>query len=119
MICFYNINIQNAVTFIVIVDLNIFLTKIPFLLSTCVDELLSISEKITINWVNPYFILATFQTCFFSKFQALMMKKLSHKYYNKRIATRDNGNVQSHDQEGSKLNSTINANSGAHTLSLD
>ena len=48
-----------------------------------------------------------------------MMKKLSHKYYNKRIATRDNGNVQSHDQEGSKLNSTINANSGAHTLSLD
>ena len=33
-----------------------------------------------------------------------------------RIATRDNGNVQSHDQEESKLNSTINANNGAHTL---
>ena len=45
-----------------------------------------------------------------------MMKKLSYKDYNKRITTRDNVNVQSHDQEVSKLNSTINANSGAHTL---
>ena len=44
------------------------------------------------------------------------MKKLSYKYYNKRITTRDNGNVQSHDEEESKLNSTITANSGAHTL---
>ena len=41
------------------------------------------------------------------------MKKLSCKYYNKRITTCNNGNVQSHDQEESKLNSTINANSGA------
>ena len=48
-----------------------------------------------------------------------MMKKLSYKYYNKRITTRDNGNVQSHDKEESKLNSTINANSGAHTLTHD
>ena len=47
-----------------------------------------------------------------------MMKKLSYKY-NKRITTRDNGNVQSHDKEESKLNSTINANSGAHTLTHD
>ena len=47
-----------------------------------------------------------------------MMKKLSHKYYNKRITTCDNGNVQSHDKE-SKLNSTITANSGAHTLTHD
>ena len=49
-----------------------------------------------------------------------MMKKLSYKYYNKRITTPDNGkshdNVQSHDKEESKLNSTIIANSGAHTL---
>ena len=37
------------------------------------------------------------------------MKKLSYKYYNKRITTRDNGNVQSHDKEESKLNSTITA----------
>ena len=35
-------------------------------------------------------------------------KKLSYKYYNKQITTRDNGNLQSHDQEESKLNSTIN-----------
>ena len=50
-------------------------------------------------------------------FQALMMKKLSYEYCNKGITTRDNRNVQSHDQEEIKLNSTINVNSGAHTLS--
>ena len=44
------------------------------------------------------------------------MKKFSYKDYNKQIITRDNGNVQSHDKEESKLNSTITANSGAHTL---
>ena len=43
-------------------------------------------------------------------------EKLSYKYYNKRITTRDNGKVQSHDKEESKLNSAITANSGAHTL---
>ena len=31
------------------------------------------------------------------------------------MTTRDNDNVQSHDQEESKLNSTINANCSAHT----
>ena len=46
-------------------------------------------------------------------------EKLSYKYYNKRIATRDNGNIQSQDKEESKLNSTITANSGAHTLTHD
>ena len=46
-------------------------------------------------------------------------EKLSYKYYNKRITTRDNGKVQSHDKEESKLNSTITANSGAHTLAHD
>ena len=45
-----------------------------------------------------------------------MMKKLRYKYYNKETITRDNGDVQSHDQEESKLNSTITVNSGAHTL---
>ena len=45
-----------------------------------------------------------------------MMKKLSYKDYNKQITTRDNGNIQSHDQKESKLNSTSNANSGAHSL---
>ena len=48
-----------------------------------------------------------------------MMNKLSYKFYNKRITTRDNGNAQSHDQEESKLNSTISTNSGAHTLTYD
>ena len=47
------------------------------------------------------------------------MKKLSCKYYNKQITTRDNCNVQSHDQEESKLNSNINGNSGAYILTHD
>ena len=46
-------------------------------------------------------------------------EKLSYKYYNKRITTRDNGKVQSHDKEEIKLNSTITTNSGAHTLTHD
>ena len=48
-----------------------------------------------------------------------MMKKLSFKDYNKRITNRDNGTVQSHNQKESKLNSTINTNSGAHTFTHD
>ena len=46
-----------------------------------------------------------------------MMKKKSYKYYNKRITTPDNFNV--HDPEESKSISTINENSGAHTLTHD
>ena len=46
-----------------------------------------------------------------------MMKKKSYKYYNKRITTPDNRNV--HDPEESKSSSTINENSGAHTLTHD
>ena len=45
-----------------------------------------------------------------------MIKKISHKYHNKRITTRDNGNDQSYDQEECKLISTIKANSGPHIL---
>ena len=48
-----------------------------------------------------------------------MMKKLSYKDYNKWITTRDNGNVQSHDKEENKLNSTSDASKGAHTLTHD
>ena len=48
-----------------------------------------------------------------------MMEKFSYKDYNKRITTCDNGDVQSHDKEESKLNSTISANSGSHTLTHD
>ena len=47
------------------------------------------------------------------------MQKLRYKYYNKRITNRDNDKVQFHDQKGSKLNSTINVNKGAHTLTHD
>ena len=38
--------------------------------------------------------------------------------YNKRITTRDNGNVESHDQEESKLSNTINASSAAQTITI-
>ena len=38
------------------------------------------------------------------------------KYFNKRITTRDNGNVQSNDQEESNLNRAIKANSAPHTF---
>ena len=44
------------------------------------------------------------------------MKKLNYKDYNKQITTRDNGNVQSHDQKESKLNNTSNANGGVHSF---
>ena len=52
-------------------------------------------------------------------FQALIMQKLSSKYFIKRITTHDNGNAQSHYKVKSKLNNTIIANSDAHTLTHD
>ena len=56
---------------------------------------------------------AAFETCFFRQFSSFNNK--SCKY-----TIRDNGNnVQSHYQEESKFNSTINANSGAHTFMDD
>ena len=39
-----------------------------------------------------------------------MMKKLSYKGYNERITTRDNDNIQSHDQGESKLTQFITIN---------
>ena len=47
------------------------------------------------------------------------MKNLSEKYYNKQIKTRENGNVQSYDQEQSKLNGAIDETISAHTLRHD
>ena len=76
-------------------------------------------KRITTNSENLYFIPATFRMYFFSPFSSFNGEKLSYKYYSKRIATRDNGNVQSHDQAESKLNSTINTNSVAHKLTHD
>ena len=55
-----------------------------------------------------------FWGCFFSPFSSFNDEKKSYKYYNKRITTPDNCNV--HDPEESKSSSTINENSGAHTL---
>ena len=52
------------------------------------------------------------------QFQASMMKKLRYKYYNKRITTRDNGNVQSYDWGESKLNNIIIANTSAPQLQM-
>ena len=53
-------------------------------------------KRITTNSTNPCFILATFRACFFSPFSSFNdEKKISFKYYSKRITTRDNGNVQS------------------------
>ena len=64
----------------------------------------------------------TVKNIFFSPFSNVNDEKIirkSYEAYNKQISIRDNGNVPSHDQEGSKLKSTINANSGAHTLTHD
>ena len=47
------------------------------------------------------------------------MQKSSYKYYNRQVTTRDNGNVEFHDQEESKLNNTINVNKSVHTLTDD
>ena len=48
-----------------------------------------------------------------------MMKKLRYNYYSNQLTAHDNGNVQSHDEEESKLSSTNSANSSAHTLTHD
>ena len=64
------------------------------------------------NLQNPYIILATFWICYFNPFSSFN----DDKYCNKWITTCENDNVQCNDQEESKLNSIINANSGAHTL---
>ena len=52
-------------------------------------------------------------------FFSVHYQALRYKYYYKPIATRDSGNVQSHDLEECKLNSTINISSGAHALADD
>ena len=54
---------------------------------------------------------------FWSIFKLYWWKK--NKYYKKRRTTWDNDNVQSNDQEESKLNSNIMLNSDAHTFTDD
>ena len=53
----------------------------------------------------------TFWTCFFSRLSNFNDGKIMVQ-----LTTRGSGNVQSHDQEESKLNSTIYAKSGAHAF---
>ena len=55
--------------------------------------------------------------CFFSSFSSFNDEKFKV-LYNKRITTRDNGNVESNDQEESKLSNTINASSAAQTITI-
>ena len=55
----------------------------------------------------------------FNDISSLNDEKSRYKYYNKQITISGNGNVQSNEQEESKLNSNINANSGARTLKID
>ena len=57
-----------------------------------------------------------FRTYFFSPFSSFNNEKIRFKYDNKRITTRNNGIVQSHDQDQNKLNSSINVNRDAHIL---
>ena len=52
---------------------------------------------------------------FFILFSSINDEKLRRKYCNKQITSRDNGNVQSHDQEESKLISIIHTNSPTNT----
>ena len=47
------------------------------------------------------------------------MKNLGRKYYNERITTRGNSNVQCHDQKESILNSMVIVNTGFPTLTTD
>ena len=54
--------------------------------------------------------------CFFCiLFSSINDEKLRRKYCNKQITSRDNGNVQSHDQEESKLINIIHTNSPTNT----
>ena len=78
-----------------------------------------VRKQIITNLTNPYFSSHHFIRVFSVHLQALIMQKLKSKYYYKRIKIRDSGNVQSHDQGESKLNSVIKEYRGARTLTDD
>ena len=82
-------------------------------------KLTEIVKKSQVIWQIQILFQQRFGNISSVHFQALVMKKVKNKYYNKQITTRDNGNNQSHEQEESKFNRTINTNSGAHTLTHD
>ena len=57
-----------------------------------------------------------FQLCFYSPFSSINNEKIKVKYCKKRIANRENDDVESHNQEESKLNSTTIVNSSARII---
>ena len=68
-------------------------------------------KKVTTN--------STFRTYFFGSFLKFFDENNREKYYSKRITTRGNSNVQSHEKEESKLSRAIIVNSGAHTFAVN
>ena len=88
----------------------------PFCLIT--TDIVKSKTKKQLIWQIHFLFKRRFKRPSLVHFQALLMKKLSYKYYNKWITTHDNNDAQSDDPEESKLNN-INTNSGAHTLAHD
>ena len=74
------------------------------------------SKKLQLIWLIQILFQWRFGRVYLVHFPALMMKKCSCKYHHKRITTRDNGNVEFHDQDQSKWDSSISTNSGGYTL---
>ena len=81
-----------------------------------IEQVIAKSKKKQLIWQTYILSKRRFRGVSSVHFQTLWWKKIRSKYYNKQITTRDIGNVQSHDQEQSKLNNTITSNNGAHTL---
>ena len=55
----------------------------------------------------------------FVHFQALMMKKLRYKYYNKRVTTRDNDNALTHDKITKSIQQQLRSNyQGRHHVNF-
>ena len=57
----------------------------------------------TTKLTNPFFISATFGKCFLILFPNFHDLKITYNRYNNRITTSENDNVQSHEQDESKL----------------
>ena len=74
-------------------------------------------RKLQLIWKIHVLFQRHFEGVSSVNFQNLMIKILRYKYYNKQITTRNDDNVQSHDQVKNKYSSTINGNSDAHTYS--
>ena len=75
-------------------------------------------KKSQLFW-QIYNFFSNVRTCFFSLLSSFNDEKNRYKYYNKWITIRDNGNVQSHDQEETKLSNTCKTNSCFHAVTDD